>query len=85
MELMSSVSSYRDDSTSDDNIEDVSVVVVVAPIGFTPTVEADPPAPDGLGMPGPGSLGNRLFRRFPSPLRLAEARLAASLRLRAVG
>ena len=48
IELMSSVSSYNDDSTSEDNIDEVSVaVVVIGPIGFKPIVDADPPAPEG--------------------------------------
>ena len=48
IELMSSVSSYSDDSTSEDSIDEVSVaVVVIGPIGFKPIVEADPPAPEG--------------------------------------
>ena len=38
IERISSVSSYNEDSTSEDNIEDVSVVVVIAPIGFKPIV-----------------------------------------------
>ena len=88
MECMSSVSSYNEDSTSEDNIDEVSVVVV-APIGLRPRVEAEPPAPVGTGIPGPGSLGGRLLRRCPlgpSPRsRLAAlARAAASLLLRAI-
>ena len=63
IEFMSSVSSYNEDSTSEESIEEVSVaVVVIGPIGFKPTVDAEPPAPEGTGIPGPGSLGGRLPR-----------------------
>ena len=88
IELMSSVSSYNEDSTSEDNIDEVSVaVVVIGPMGFKPIVDADPPAPVGTRMPGPGSLGGRLPRRWllgPSPRVLPEARAAASRLLRSV-
>ena len=88
IELMSSVSSYNEDSTSEDNIDEVSVaVVVIGPMGFKPIVDADPPALVGTGIPGPGSLGGRLPRRWllgPSPRGLPEARAAASRLLRSV-
>ena len=61
---MSSVSSYNEDSTSEDNMEEVSVAVVIVPIGFSPMVDADPPAPEGRGIPGPGSRGGRLVLRW---------------------
>ena len=63
IECISSVSSYKEDSTSEDKIEDVSVVDVIAPIGLRPIVEAEHPVPEGTGIPGPGSLGGRLPRR----------------------
>ena len=84
IECMSSVSSYIEDSTSEDTIDDVSVAVVIAPTGFKPIVDADPPAPDGIGIPGPGNLGGRLPRLCafkPSPRELPDTR-AASSRLR---
>ena len=86
IECISSVSSYSEDSTSEDSIEEVSVVVVIAPIGFKPIVDAEPPAPEGIGIPGPGRRGSRLLRRGglgTSPLVLPEARPVASLLLRA--
>ena len=86
IECISSVSSYNEDSTSEDNIDEVSVAVVIAPIGFKPIVDAEPPAPEGIGIPGPGRGGRRLLRRcafWTSPRELPEARAAASLLLRA--
>ena len=86
IECISSVSSYNEDSTSEDSIDEVSVVVVIAPIGFKPIVDAEPPAPVGIGIPGPGRGGSRLLRRCAfgiSPRELPEARAAASLLLRA--
>ena len=86
IECISSVSSYKEDSTSEDNIEEVSVAVVIAGLRPMPIVDAEHPAPEGTGIPGPGSLGGRLPRRCafgPSLRALAEARAAASLLLRA--
>ena len=86
IECISSVSSYNEDSTSEDSIDEVSVAVVIAPIGFRPIVDAEPPAPEGIGIPGPGRRGSRLLRRCAfgtSPRELPDARAAASLLLRA--
>lgn len=87
IECKSSVSSYNEDSTSEDSIDEASVAVVIAPIGFKPIVDAEPPAaPEGIGIPGPGRRGSRLLRRCAfgtSPRELPEERAAASLLLRA--